>query len=147
MQVIIGVISRSFDSFMYIAMLLFVCVFIFSLLGKTLFGDKFNFDPKPRGNFDSFNISFVTVFQVLTMENWQLVAFDAMRGEMGKWVPAAFFIVWIFIGNFILLNLFLAILLDAFLVEDDDLDETEEQRAAKRLAKKKKKDEKERLRI
>jgi hypothetical protein len=62
MQVIIGVISRSFDSFMYIAMLLFVCCFIFSLLGKTLFGNKFNFDPKPRGNFDSFNISFVTVF-------------------------------------------------------------------------------------
>jgi hypothetical protein len=62
MQVIIGVIRRSFDSFMYIAMLLFVCCFIFSLLGKTLFGDKFNFDPKPRGNFDSFNISFVTVF-------------------------------------------------------------------------------------
>jgi hypothetical protein len=47
---------------MYIAMLLFVCCFIFSLLGKTLFGNKFNFDPMPRGNFDSFNISFVTVF-------------------------------------------------------------------------------------
>jgi hypothetical protein len=60
------------------------------------------------------------------MENWQLVAFDAMRGEMGKWIPAAFFIVWIFIGNFILLNLFLAILLDAFLVEDEDYDESEE---------------------
>jgi len=134
MQVIMGVIHRSFDSFMYIAMLLFVCCFIFSLLGKTLFGNKFNFDPKPRGNFDSFNISFVTVFQVLTMENWQLVAFDAMRGEMGKWVPAAFFIVWIFIGNFILLNLFLAILLDAFLVEDEDCDECEEMLAKRKAA-------------
>jgi hypothetical protein len=59
------------------------------------------------------------------MENWQLVAFDAMRGEMGKWVPASFFIIWIFIGNFILLNLFLAILLDAFLVEDDELEESD----------------------
>ena len=48
-----------------------------------------------------------------------------MRGEMGKWVPAAFFVIWIFIGNFILLNLFLAILLDAFLVEDDELEESE----------------------
>lgn len=27
---------------------------------------------------------------------------------------------WIFLGNFILLNLFLAILLDAFLEEDDE---------------------------
>lgn len=35
------------------------------------FGGKFNFDDGvPRGNFDSFNTAFVTVFQVLTMENW-----------------------------------------------------------------------------
>jgi hypothetical protein len=38
MQVIIAVIQRSFESFMYIAMLLFVMCFIFALLGKTLFG-------------------------------------------------------------------------------------------------------------
>mmetsp|Transcript_17670 Transcript_17670/g.12719 ORF Transcript_17670/g.12719 Transcript_17670/m.12719 type:complete len:155 (-) Transcript_17670:740-1204(-) len=33
MQVIIGVITRSFDSFIYIAILLFVFIFIFALLG------------------------------------------------------------------------------------------------------------------
>jgi hypothetical protein len=38
-------------------------------------------------------------------------------------VSSGFLIVWILIGNFILLNLFLAILLDAFLVDDDELDE------------------------
>ena len=43
-------------------------------------------------------------------------------------MPSAFFISWIFIGNFILLNLFLAILLDSFLVEDDALELTEEQK-------------------
>lgn len=36
-----------------------------------------------------------------------------------------YFISWIFLGNFILLNLFLAILLDSFLEEgeEEDLDE------------------------
>jgi hypothetical protein len=62
MQVIIAVVRRSFFQFIYIAMLLFVCCFIFALLGKTLFGAKFNYDPKPRGNFDSYNIAFITVF-------------------------------------------------------------------------------------
>jgi hypothetical protein len=48
---------------MYIASLLFLFVFIFALLGKTIFGGKFNFDDgKPRGNFDSFSAAFVTVF-------------------------------------------------------------------------------------
>jgi len=32
---------------------------------------------------------------------------------------------WIFLGNFILLNLFLAILLDAFLVDEDGMSEEE----------------------
>lgn len=33
---------------------------------------------------------------------------------------AIFYVSWIFIGNFILLNLFLAILLDSFLEENDE---------------------------
>ena len=35
-----------------------------------------------------------------------------------KTVAAIYYISWIFIGNFILLNLFLAILIDAFAEED-----------------------------
>ena len=36
---------------------------------------------------------------------------------------ALYLISWIFIGNFILLNLFLAILLDSFLEEDNEEEE------------------------
>jgi len=46
--------------------------------------------------------------------------------ELGQVLPAVFFVVWIFIGNSILLNLFLAILLDSFLVEGDASELTEE---------------------
>lgn len=62
MGVIIAVFRRSFGSFMYIAMLLMVCCFIFTLLGKTIFGAKFDYEPRPRGNFDTFTIAFITVF-------------------------------------------------------------------------------------
>lgn len=58
------------------------------------------------------------------MENWQTVLYDSMRSdEIGLIIPAVFYIVWIFLGNFILLNLFLAILLDSFLSEDDEDEE------------------------
>jgi hypothetical protein len=67
--------------------------------------------------------------------------------ELGMVLPAAFFIVWIFIGNWILLNLFLAILLDSFLVEGDASELTEEQEKEKALLKEKRKEEKERNRI
>jgi hypothetical protein len=46
------------------------------------------------------------------------VLFDLMRGDIDKMLASAFLIVWIFVGNFILLNLFLAILLDSFIEED-----------------------------
>ena len=43
--------------------------------------------------------------------------------------------MWIFLGNFILLNLFLAILLDSFLEEDEENDESNEDKE-ERLKKK-----------
>lgn len=44
-----------------------------------------------------------------------------MRSEnLGQFIPVVYYVSWIFIGNYILLNLFLAILLDGFLSEDDE---------------------------
>ena len=63
MQVIVGVILKSFNSFIYITGLLFIFVFIYALLGMQFFGGLYGFDDeKPRGNFDNFWIAFVTVF-------------------------------------------------------------------------------------
>ena len=56
------------------------------------------------------------------MENWQLTLYQSMRTSNPKYVTGIFYISWIFIGNFILLNLFLAILLDSF-VNDEDVSE------------------------
>jgi hypothetical protein len=52
------------------------------------------------------------------------------------------YIAWIFIGNFILLNLFLAILLDSFLEEDDEEEDDivlQERKRIKQIRKMKKK--------
>ena len=46
--------------------------------------------------------------------------FDSMRSEqVGLFVPVVYYVSWIFIGNWILLNLFLAILLEGFVSEDN----------------------------
>jgi len=67
------------------------------------------------------------------MENWQQVLFVSMRAAQGsmifKTITAIYYISWIFIGNFILLNLFLAILIDAFAEEDADLEDPEDEQA------------------
>ena len=88
-----------------------------SIFGRGLFDEN---GDVPRGNYDSIGPAFITVFQVMTMENWQTVLFDSMKGDIFKPLVAVYYIGWIFLGNFILLNLFLAILLDSFLGEDED---------------------------
>merc|ERR1719326_2825660 len=66
----------------------------------------------PRAHFDTFLWSIVTIFQILSGENWNVVMYDGMRGA--GWHSAFFFIVCVLIGNFLVLNLFLAILMSNF---------------------------------
>ena len=60
------------------------------------------------------------------MENWNQVLYIAMSSSVNKGITVLYFISCIFVGNFMLLNLFLAILLDAFTrVEEEDHDTPE----------------------
>ena len=133
MAMVIRVIGRSIMDFILITILMFVFIFIYTLLGRQVFQGKYEFGPDeelPRANYETFAVAFVTVFQVLTMENWQQVLFASMRASNNspifKTVTAIYYISWIFIGNFILLNLFLAILIDAFNTEDDEEEQLSE---------------------
>lgn len=114
---IINVLSRSLDSFIYLMMLILLELFIYALLGMQMFGGKI-LDPNVMGtvryNFDSFNISFIVAFDLLTVENWNNTYFNCFSGPSNELVIAIYFISCIFIGNWMLLNLFLAILLDSF---------------------------------
>lgn len=111
---ILKAIGRSITKILYLFILLLIFIIIFSLLGAQIFSGKFNFsNGTPRSNFDGFHEAFITTWQVLTLENWQEILYNGMRSEAGAF-SCFFFIAWIIIGNFILLNLFIAIMLDSF---------------------------------
>ena len=50
----------------------------------------------------------------MTLENWQEILIACLRSSIFEGFTVFYLISWIFIGNYILLNLLLAILLDAF---------------------------------
>jgi len=58
-----------------------------------------------------------TVFQTLSLENWNVIL--AIYYPYSPWIVIIYLISWIFIGNFILFNLFLSILLDSFNDKND----------------------------
>jgi len=65
MAMVIGVIQRAMMDFVLITMLMFVFIFIYTLLGRQIFQGKYDFGPDeelPRANFDSFSVAFITVF-------------------------------------------------------------------------------------
>jgi hypothetical protein len=63
MQTIIHVMVKSYKSFIYITLLMFLFIYIFALLGISMFGNSFNFEDRlPRGNYDNFTSAFITIF-------------------------------------------------------------------------------------
>lgn len=116
-------------------------MYVFALIGMQFFATKYRFneegDPvvwqphvynttvpphapwtpeKPytirRSNFDDTLAAFTTIFQCLTEESWNFVMYDGIRAA--GWGAAAYFVIVMVICNIILLNLFLAILLGNF---------------------------------
>ena len=111
---IINSISKSISNISYLFLLLILFQIIFTLLGMQVFGGTFEFsEGLPRGNFDNFNWAFITTFQILSVENWNEILTSSLRCSIGP-ASCLLLIFWIILGNFILLNLFLAILLDSF---------------------------------
>lgn len=105
------------------SILLLVFLSIYTLMGMELFAfqlkfnDTHEYDPiagvAPRKNFDTFLNSFVSIFIILTNDGWAQIFYDCYRSTS----PAAaitFFVTFVLIGQRIMLNLFLAILLENF---------------------------------
>ena len=60
----------------------------------------------------------------MTLENWSEIMITCFRSDQYLFVSILYLISWIFFGNYILLNLFLAILIDSF--ENQKVDKYEE---------------------
>uniref|UniRef100_A0AAR2KMJ2 Voltage-dependent T-type calcium channel subunit alpha n=2 Tax=Pygocentrus nattereri TaxID=42514 RepID=A0AAR2KMJ2_PYGNA len=115
------VLMKTMDNVATFCMLLMLFIFIFSILGMHLFGCKFGSerdgDTMPdRKNFDSLLWAIVTVFQILTQEDWNKVLYNGMASTSP--VAALYFIALMTFGNYVLFNLLVAILVEGFQTEE-----------------------------
>uniref|UniRef100_A0A672FY67 Voltage-dependent L-type calcium channel subunit alpha n=1 Tax=Salarias fasciatus TaxID=181472 RepID=A0A672FY67_SALFA len=128
---LVASLLNSMKSIASLLLLLFLFIIIFSLLGMQVFGGKFNFDETQtkRSTFDNFPQALLTVFQILTGEDWNAVMYDgimAYGGPSSSGMIVCFYFIILFIcGNYILLNVFLAIAVDNLADdEEEDNDDT-----------------------
>jgi hypothetical protein len=103
--------------------LMFLMMFIFALLGMQAFGAT-GVGEDSQWHFDYFYSAMLTVFGIFTGA-W-VDAFQVCADVVGVGVSVAYFVPCLIIGFFIILNLFVAILLEAFAEDEEEEEEAEE---------------------
>eukprot|EP01062_Namystynia_karyoxenos_P001518 TRINITY_DN1051_c0_g3_i1.p1 TRINITY_DN1051_c0_g3~~TRINITY_DN1051_c0_g3_i1.p1 ORF type:complete len:2258 (+),score=709.38 TRINITY_DN1051_c0_g3_i1:430-6774(+) len=112
---LVRVILKAVAETGYLTIVILLYLVIAALVGMRLFGGKFTARPgeeKPRATFDAFGWSMLTVFQILTRDDWVEPMWDAMRTTTP--LSCLYFVSLVILGDFLFLNLFLAILINAF---------------------------------
>ena len=114
LQSLLKTIIGSMVAISNLAVLSLLFLLVYSLIGKQFFhGEMIDEEGEAtRYHFNTTTDAMITMFIVLTGENWNYVMATVALAHEGKQVLAViFFVSAVLIGNFMLLNLFLAILL------------------------------------
>ncbi|XP_075215259.1 na channel protein 60E [Lycorma delicatula] len=124
MKVLLSIIISTIGALGNLTFVLVIVIYIFAVIGMQLFSkdytpEKFDPDPVPRWNFSDFFHSFMMIFRILCGE-WIEPLWDCMRAEKleGPGTCFAIFLPALVMGNFMVLNLFLALLLNSFNSEE-----------------------------
>ncbi|XP_034394969.1 voltage-dependent T-type calcium channel subunit alpha-1I-like [Cyclopterus lumpus] len=110
------VLKRAMVDAAPLCLIMLFFILLFSLIGRQLFGKHFEFrtvdgDPD-RKNFDTMLWSMVTVFQILTEEDWNLVLYNMMEAT-SPWA-AIYFVAVLVTGKHVLLNVLVGIVIQGF---------------------------------
>ncbi|XP_004685306.1 PREDICTED: voltage-dependent L-type calcium channel subunit alpha-1S [Condylura cristata] len=138
---LVASLLNSVRSIASLLLLLFLFIVIFALLGMQLFGGRYDFEDteERRSNFDTFPQALISVFQVLTGEDWTSVMYNGIMAYGGPSYPGVlvciYFIILFICGNYILLNVFLAIAVDN-LAEAESLTSAQKAKAEERKRRK-----------
>lgn len=114
METILYVIRHTYYSIINLALILTIFLLTFSLFGLQVFQNKLTSIGGTRFiYFDSLPQSLISVFDLITFDNWYLLLIDGVQKGF-TFSMILFIFASIFIGSYLLLNLFMAIVLEGF---------------------------------
>ncbi|XP_028009696.1 cation channel sperm-associated protein 1 isoform X2 [Eptesicus fuscus] len=106
LQEVTGTLVRSMPSITAILVLMFTCLFLFSVVLRGLFRQS---DPN---RFQNIFTTIFTLFTLLTLDDWSQIYVDSRAN--GAWYIIPILMIYIVIQYFIFLNLVIAVLVDNF---------------------------------
>ncbi|MDO4400602.1 MAG: ion transporter [Coriobacteriia bacterium] len=104
LRIIVESIGRSIPSVLWTGVLLLIVLYVFDVMGVFVFGADF---PDYFGNLGA---GLLTLFQILTLEGWPDIARPIIEAHTLAWL---YFVSFIVLTAFIILNIIVAIILDS----------------------------------
>ena len=104
LRLIVSALVRSIPSVGHVMMLMSIVVYIYAIMGYYLFHEH---DPVHWRNL---GISLLSLFRVLTLEDWTDIMYTAMEAHPWAWV---YFVSFVVVGTFVVINMFIAIIINS----------------------------------
>ena len=105
----------------------FLITFLTAIFAVQIFRGEFPDEDQSgrtiRVTFRDIYNSFIGMYQVLSSENWTSLMYNATSYEghwHTSWIGATFFVLWFILANFIVLNMFIAVIQENFDVTEDE---------------------------
>lgn len=103
LRLIVATLVRSIPSMGHVIMLMSIIFYIYAVTGFHLFHEH---DPEHWGTLGA---SLLTLFGIVTLEGWVQVMETALELHRWSWV---YFVSFVLIGTFVMLNLFIAVVIN-----------------------------------
>lgn len=103
LRLIVSTLVRSIPSMGHVLLLMSIIFYIYAVAGYHIFHDH---DPTHWRNL---GISLLTLFRVVTLEDWTDVMYKAMELSPFAWI---YFVSFVVVGTFVVINLFIAVVLN-----------------------------------
>ena len=103
LRLIVATLMRSIPSMGHVMLLMSIIFYIYSIAGYHLFHVH---DPVHWG---SLGLSLLTLFRVVTLEDWTDVMYIAMEAYDWAWI---YFVSFVIMGTFVIINLFIAVVIN-----------------------------------
>ena len=102
LRVIVATLVRSIPGMLNIVLVMTVLSYIFAIVGNQMFHEH---DPT---HWHDLGVSLLSLFRVVTLEDWTDIMYTAMELHPLSWV---FFVSYVVLGSFVTANLFVAVVI------------------------------------
>ncbi|CAZ82135.1 unnamed protein product [Tuber melanosporum] len=119
---VIGNVSGLTNLIIFVLLLTFLCAIFAVQIVRGDLPEEYQGDTTAASFHTIFN-AFLGMYQIFSSEDWTTILYmatDVQRPYNVGWITAIFFIGWFILGNFIVLNMFIAVVQENFDVTEDE---------------------------